>query len=283
MKTQTQTIGKSLDALAGIIQPTEPTMTAQDIIDALPQQAKYGVLQSLVSSLSCSVINAANNIVARLEKQDIKFYELSVQEVLHMMQEPDFRMDSLHSARRLLRVRNNFMAQFLAVANNDELDSWHGSIQLMSTPSTNSRINIDKHREVMALCEVDEETAELLVVSTLANEQARNVLNAENISARTGAIEWIIDHVLSANGYYDPSGKPATDYEAEDDIECLPHANVENLYNKLAKKVADARQRLVSDYSTNSWGVTLDDVVVCSKLIKTAQGLKAHNHDEANI
>lgn len=262
---------------------TRHEVTIQHIVDVLPQQAKYKVLSSLVGSISCRVVGMANSIVAQLEGQDVEFYTLSPLEVLHMMQEPDFRMDRLHTARMLMRVRNNYLAQFLEVANDSARDSWSGTIDLMSTPSTVSRIDTDRLSVALEASELDGESAELVVASTLANEKTRAIRSADQISRRRGAIEWLIDHVLSSTEYYDGDGRPATDTNTDSDIESLPQQIVESMHDKFIKIMTEARKSIVDNYASNSFDVTLDDVVLMSSLIKQCKELKAHYNDEVNV
>ena len=276
-----KTLGNSLDALASI--PVNHQTTAQDIIDSLPERSKYTVLQSLVGSISCSIVGLASTIVGQLEKKDYEFHTLSALEVINMMQEPDFRMDRLHAVRKMMRVRNNFMAQFLAVANDDARDTWDNTIELMSSANPRSRISSDRLTAALSVCGVDAETALLLTEVAKAGEAEQAERSAETISKRRGSIQWLIEHVFSTTEYYDEAGRPATDMNADDDIESLDAVVVERMYEKLTQAITKARDIAVTNYAINAYNVTLDDVMLCSALVKSCKALKAYNLEEANV
>ena len=264
-------------------EPNVAIESAQSIIDALPERSKYAVLSSLIGSISCSIVGTASTIVGQLEKHDLEFVSLSPLEVLHMMQEPDFRMDRLHTVRKLLRVRDNLMAQFLAVANDNARDSWSGTLDLMTQGNRPSRINTDRLTVALSTIGIDEDTAKMLASTAVVGEAAQAQRSAEQIAARRGAIEWLIEKVFMTNEYYNELGQPAIDTSTEDDVESLPAQIVERLYEKLHVAVSKARDTAVTNYATSSFDVTLDDVMLLSTLVKATSALKAHNIEEATV
>lgn len=281
MTKANKTIGHSMDALATV--NVRRQASAQDIIDALPERSQYTVLSSLVGSISCSIVGLASTMVGQLEKKDYEFHTLSALEVINMLQEPDFRMDRLHSVRKLMRVRNNYMAQFLAVANDNARDSWDGTLELMTTASTRSRIDSDRLTAALEACGIEGDTAVILTEKAKQSETENSVRSADVISKRRGAIEWLIEHVFNTTEYYDEAGRPATDHNTDDDIESLPSSIVERLYEKIITAVSRARDAAVTNFATGSYGVTLDDVMLCSQLIVASKALRANCFDEANV
>lgn len=272
-----------LNSLADLSSVKVQRDTAQGVIDALPERSKYTVLSSIVGSISCSIVGMANSIVGQLEKKDYEFHTLSALEVINMMQEPDFRMDRLHNVRKLMRVRNNFLGQFLAVANDNARDSWDGTLELMASPSNRSRIDSDRLTQAMLACGIDGETAAMLAIRAKESEADNNVRSAEQIAQRRGAIEWLIEHVFNTTEYYDEAGKPAVDKNTEDDIESLPSAVIERMYDKLIVAVSRARDTAVTNFATASFDVTLEDVMLLSENLKAAHALKANCKDDALI
>ncbi|MDL2342417.1 MAG: hypothetical protein QFB87_05060, partial [Patescibacteria group bacterium] len=132
------------------------------------------------------------------------------------------------------------------------------------------------------VCDMDDETSKLLLAASKAGEVAERQRNAELISKRQGAIEWVIEKLFNSTEYYDASGAPTNDTDYEDDIECLSHETVERLYDKLTKAVSAARNRAVQRFALGDNRYTLEDIMSYSTVIKACANLHAR-YEEANV
>lgn len=256
--------------------------TAQSIIDAVPDNGKYNVLRSLVGSISCSIIGTASTLIGLIEKKGINFTECGARDILHLIEEPDYRFDRLHNVRKLMRVRANLITQLISVSNDETVGSWCSTFELMTSAGGASRIDDAKLLTALSVCDMDEETAQLLLKASKAGEVVERQRNAELISKRQGAIEWIIEALFNTTEYYDASGAPVDDLDCDDDIECLSSETVERLYDKLTKAVSTARNRAVQRFALGDNRYTLDDIISYSTIIKACENLHAH-HEEANV
>lgn len=261
--------------------PNQIALTAQAIIDAVPDNGKYSVLRSLIGSISCSIIGTASTLVGLIEKKGIDFVECDARDILHLIEEPDYRFDRLHNVRKLMRVRGNLITQLISVSNDETVGSWDGTFELMTSPGA-SRIDDARLLAALAVCDMDDETSQLLLAASKAGEAIERQRSAELISKRQGAIQWVIEKIFNSVEYYDASGAPANDMEYDDDIECLSRETVERLYDKLTKSVSAARNRAVQRFALGDNRYSLEDIMSYSSVIKACANLHAH-YEEANV
>lgn len=252
-------------------------ITVQGIIDQVPENSKFMVLSSLVSSIACSIIGTASTIVGRFERmENVDLVTLERSEILHMMVEADMRMDLLRNTRSLMRVREVYADQLLAVSNNDEVATWASSIEFMTQPGGNSRIQKPRLIEAFKACGIDDENVlETMYQASLIEESNDRVRNAEQIAARRGGIEWLIENIFTGDEYIDESGKYATDTNIVSRIEELPDEIQDRLYDKIRVGLNKALTRAASRFALGDTRYEIGDVVDLNLLVKEAKFLDA--------
>jgi hypothetical protein len=215
---------------------------SQSIIDALPDPAKTPVLMSLVGKLNNHIINVAQSVVAKLSRDGVDVKDYSLHEVIHLMEEPDWRFDNLLNVRRAMSVRTNLRDQLFALTNDDSMGDIYSSIQYRTKPAPVADIDPAKAKAVLIanrIISVNASDAE--VQAHCASAQAQRVLESINNASRTagliGNIEWVIDHVFN----------PDTGMEQNDNIEDLPRELRQSLFDAIATNIDKQRRLLVNE------------------------------------
>jgi|SRR6187551_359909 len=252
-------------------------VTVQGIIDAVPENSKFLVLSSLVSSISCSVIGTASTIVGRFERmENVDMVSLERHEILTLMLEADMRMDLLRNVRSLVRVREVYADQLLAVSNNDDVATWQSSIEFMTQPGGNSRIQKPLLIEAYKACGItDEATLEIMYNASLIEESNDRVRNAEQISLRRGGIEWLIENIFTGTEYIDESGKYAEDTNIVSRIEELDAEVQDRLYDKIRTALRKALTRAAARFAVGDTRYEISDIVDLNLIIADAKLLDA--------
>lgn len=252
-------------------------MHAQKIIDTLPDQAKRTVLFSLVGSLNASIVGTASSIVARLSRGDYDFRELEARDVVLLLNEMDDRADLVLNTRRTVRVAQALRDQLIGLSNNDEDGALSSTLDFMSKASAKP---ID-----VKLLKATLEAAGIEGVDT-AHFEAMNKISAAQRAARLseqrGAIEWLIEHVLTARGFEE---RVETEYGSNivmhdesdaDEIECLSSEHQEKMYDKLQNAISRARDAAVMGVLNKDRRYTFSDLSLISAALKDAEKLDAH-------
>lgn len=256
-------------------------VTMQGIIDQVPDNTKYAVLNGLIGSIGCSVIGTASTIVGRLERMDnVDMHSLERNEVIHLLMEADMRQDLLRNTRGLVAIRNKLHDQLLAVAEDDNVASWTESIEYMTQPATNSRINKERLIEALKACGIDDELAlEAMYQGSLIEESADRKRNAELIGKRRGMIEWLIENVFSSKLHFNETGQYVDDENIADRVEDLPADMQNRIYEKLRQTLNKAVTRCASRFAVGDTRYEITDIVMLNQLIKDAKLLEAFTPD----
>ena len=97
-------------------------MINNDLMKDIPDQAKYAVLQSMVSSLNCSLIGYANNLASRFATDGYAPNDWRIDEIETLLTSPDdswnedtleARVSALEAPRATLRMRNYLHKELL--------------------------------------------------------------------------------------------------------------------------------------------------------------------------
>lgn len=255
------------------------TSSFDDIIQAVPDNTKYNILNSLVGAINCSVIGTASIVVGRLEKDIPEFMTLSPLEVIHMMMEADMRYDQLRAVRSIIKVRDVLRDQLIEVANDSNISDWPSSIEFMTQPSQTSRLSRDKLGQVLALIGLDEPTIDIMYQASLVQEAQDRTRSAEQIGARAGHIEWLIENVFYSNQIRNADGVMVDDTNIGQSIEELAPDVQNRLYDKLVSALNKGLTRCAARFAQGDTRYELNDVVILNNLIKEAKLLEAPEPD----
>jgi hypothetical protein len=251
----------------------------QEILDGVPDNTKYNILNSLVGALNCSVIGSANIMVGRLERLVPEFETLSALEVIHMVMEADMRYDNLRAIRGLCKVRDKLRDQLIEVANDNDISDWTSSIEFMTQPSQTSRLSKEKLGQVLSLIGLDEATIEIMYQASLVQESQDRERSAEQISQRAGRIEWVIEKVYYSNQYRNELGHMVDDNDIPSSVEELNPEAQNRLYDKLVQALNKGLTRCASRFAQGDSRYELNDVVILNQLIKEAKKLEVFEAD----
>lgn len=258
-------------------------MNSQQIIDQLPEQSKRMVLFSLVGSLNSTIINTATSLASRLERDGVDIKDYHVRDVETLMQEPDWRMDTLLDVRRTVSVAENLRDQLNEVsgtlAGGNELGTISEAINYRCNPAPVRGINRDAMRATLIAGRVikkDAKDDEVELIAQMAEKRQAedNIRSAERVAHNRGAIEWIIDHVFN----------PDTGFERPDNIEDLPKPLQATLFDAIRAKIEQERLTAIAEVvnARRRPRYTIADVTLLADCADLADELDAH-YDEATI
>ena len=236
-------------------------MTINNIISALPEQAKRSVLFSVVGSLNASLIGTANNIVSKLERDGCDFREIDVRDVEQLMSGMAGMEDTLANARLVERVANGMRVQLQEVSNDDEAGLIAESIKFMSSGKTRE-FDAAFIAEIAAAAGIEGIDPKMLNAANRANKQR----SAERIAANQGAIEWLIGNVLTKR-VEDPTGVLYGD-EIEADVEELSAEHLERLHGTVEKALVRARDDAFLGVLNRDRRYSLGDLPLIAAAIK---------------
>lgn len=270
---------KSSKKLADVVTKPALGIDFTSIVDAVPDNTKYNILNSLVGAINCSVIGTASIVVGRLEKSVPEFETLSALEVIHMMLEADMRYDALRAVRSIIKVRDKLRDQLIEVANDDNISDWPSSIEFMTQPSQTSRLSRERLGQVLSLIGLDEPTIDVMYQASLVQESQDRSRSAEQIAARAGRIEWLIENVFYSNQIRNEQGIMVDDENIGSSVEELSPEVQNRLYDKLVQALNKGLTRCAARFAQGDSRYELNDVVILNKLIHEAKTLEAPEAD----
>lgn len=248
-------------------------VSSHTIINQLPDQSKRMVLYAIIGTLNSNIINNAQAVVSRLTRDGVEFKDYEVAEVIHLMEEPDYRQDTLLNVRRAMSVVEGLRDQLVELTNDDEAGSIRDAIQYRSRPAPVRAMSFDKFKQVALATRIikpseGDETIKLMMQASIERQTQDNIRSAERTAGMAGAIEWVIDHVFN----------PDTGFERPDNIEDL-HRELkaqifEVIRNRIDAERINALNELMSSRRTPRY--TLADATLLADTADMAEMLDAH-------
>jgi hypothetical protein len=262
-------------------------MNTHQILNDIPQAAKYSVLSSLISSVNCSLIGSASNIVQSIMRDGYDVREIDVREVEQLLTAPDDaegRVSRLESPRGLYRMREYLVTllqdeiylieqkdKLLGIKRDNPLRSGdlNESIKFMTTPA-GYRANQTFDRLALASGISPEE----LKASHKEAEVQHGIdaaRSAQQISENAIGIEWVIDHVFSFGAHDPVTGNEVTG-EVEDvkpTVEDLPNRAQATLLDKLRNAVGKTKTKAFLSMQQGRTIYEFGDIFMLSRIMKT--------------
>jgi hypothetical protein len=255
-------------------------MNAQQVIDQLPAQAKRSVLFTLVGSINASLVGAAASMASKLERDGYDFKELEPRDITTLFKGSD-EQSPLLDTRRLARVGSNLREQLIELSfdplSNKPRDDTQGDI--------NKTIDFMTSGKARA---IDMTAFDLLVEAgyikgvdprqIAAANEANARQRGERLAAQRGAVEYIIEHVLTVNGYDDVNGDgPAyVSDTSSDTIECLNKDMQARLHDKLLSACVKSKDNTILALLNHDQRVSFGDLPSIDAAIDDATQLTVH-------
>jgi hypothetical protein len=254
-------------------------VSAHTIINGLPDQSRRMVLYAVVGALNSHIINNAQSLVARLSRDDVDFKEYTLEQCIHMMEEPDWRYDTLLNVRRVMSVAEGLRDQLVELTNNDEAGSITDAIDYRTRPAPVRAINFNVFKQTLIASRIIKKDApdalvEDMIKATAERQAQENHRSAERTAGMRGGIEWVIDHVFN----------PDTGFEQPDNIEDLHKELRAQIYDTIRARIDSERLTAVSEIIQNrrTPRYTLADATILADSHDLAEMLDAHV-EEATI
>jgi hypothetical protein len=254
-------------------------VSAHTIINQLPDQSKRMVLYAVLGSLNSHIINNAQAVVSRLTRDGVDFKDYELAEVIHLMEEPDWRQDTLLNVRRVMSVAQGLRDQLIELTNDDTAGAISDAIEYRSKPAPVRAMDYERFRATaIATRIIKQDASESFVRDMMKASADRQKLDNERSAERTagmrGNIEWVIDHVFN----------PDTGYEQPDNIEDLHRELKAQIFEVIRNRIESERiaclNELMSSRRTPRY--SLADATLLADTADMAEMLDAHL-EEATI
>ena len=278
-------------------------MNTNQMLEEIPAAAKYQVLNSIVCSLNCSIINAAQNVVRKVIASESDMLNTSVAEIETLFTGVDdmpgdnkgvARVSGLETARAQLRLRNYLHSQLLHEINLIHFDEkakgraptalrageMAESIEFMQTlQSVKENVECDRLALASGIS-----AADLKMMNDSANEEdaLRNKRSAEFLKSNATGVEWVIDHVFTYGCEVHSTEKVREREVDEETGECYddginyeyvapgiedlpPHAQY-TAYDKLRSALNTAAKRAFASIRRNQTFYTFSDIFMMNNI-----------------
>lgn len=243
------------------------------IINQLPDQSKRMVLYAVLGSLNSHIINNAQGVVSRLTRDDVDFRDYNVADVEHLMQEPDWRQDTLLNVRRVISVAEGLRDQLIELTNDDKAGAVTDAIEYRCKPAPVRNMDFDRFKATALatrIIKVDtkDEVVRQMLKASIERQRLDNERSAERTAGMRGNIEWVIDHVFN----------PDNGFEQPDNIEDLHRELRAQIFDTIRTRIESERiaclNELMSSRRTPRY--SLADATLLADTADMAEMLDAH-------
>ncbi len=214
------------------------TFNAANYVDQLPSNIRTQVLYSLVGSLNASLISSAQSMIRRIEVAaptslsgyemgaGVKVSELSPYEVKTLLAGMD-NQDGTAAARNVNVLAQHWRDDLIGLTDRAEAGSLSGTLDFMIA----SPRKVDDDLLAATLAAAGLVDAPVAVIKARYDEQQRQ--RAEQLAAKRGEIEWLIEQALSDHdddGYMTDAGAVFSNMD-------------ENIQERIGEKLLAALER----------------------------------------